>query len=315
MMIKKFLFCLTLVVFPFSSYGEELSTTVQAAAAERYVETEGAALFCRSIGKGKPLVIIHGGPGLSQDYLLPQMDRLAENNFLIFYDQRGCGRSTGEINKETITIETYLNDLEAIRKAYNFEKISILGHSWGGFLAMEYAIAHEDKVDRLILSNSMPASSEEVALFIKEYMKRTAPIREKLNAIQKSDSFVAGDPETVAEYYRLVFATYCYKASDADQINLQMSSSAAVRGAKVSALLRQIAFEKPFSLHEQLESITIPTLVISGDVDPIPYSTAENLHKSIKGSVFLLLKPCGHFPFVEEPTAYFNAINSFFNSL
>lgn len=84
---------------------------------------------------------------------------------MIFYDQRCCGQSTGEINASTINIETFVEDLDRIRQELGYKKISILGHSWGGFLAMNYATSHSENVDRLILSNSLPASSEEYTLF------------------------------------------------------------------------------------------------------------------------------------------------------
>lgn len=63
-----------------------------------FIEAKGAKLFCRTLGQGKPLIVVHGGPGLTQDYLLSELQPLAETNFLIFYDQRGCGQSTGEID-------------------------------------------------------------------------------------------------------------------------------------------------------------------------------------------------------------------------
>ncbi len=109
---------------------------------ELFIDSEGSTIFCRTIGKGKPLIVIHGGPGSGQDYLLPQFYDLAKNNFVIFYDQRGAGRSTGEINEDSMAISVFVKDLEVLRKAFNFDRVSLLGHSWGGFVAMHYAIEH-----------------------------------------------------------------------------------------------------------------------------------------------------------------------------
>lgn len=136
---------------------------------EAYVNSGDAKLYCRVAGKGKPLIVIHGGPGLTQDYLLPGMYELAKNNLAIFYDQSGCGRSSGEINKDKITIKVAVEDIEAIRRSFGFEKISLLGHSWGGFIAMNYAIVHPEHVDKLIISNSFPSTSKDWALCHKEY--------------------------------------------------------------------------------------------------------------------------------------------------
>lgn len=102
-----------------------------------FIKTNDAQIFCRVFGKGEPIIVVHGGPGLSQDYLLPQMAKLAQTNLVIFYDQRGCGLSTGAINEDSIQIKTFVDDLEAIRKSFGYKKVTVLGHSWGGFLAMD----------------------------------------------------------------------------------------------------------------------------------------------------------------------------------
>ncbi|MBA3602372.1 MAG: alpha/beta fold hydrolase [Parachlamydiaceae bacterium] len=278
---------------------------------ETFVSSGDAKLFCRVAGKGNPLIVIHGGPGLTQDYLLPQMYRLAENNLVIFYDQRGCGKSTGDINQETITIDKFVDDLEAIRQSFNFDKISILGHSWGGFLAMNYSIAHPEHLEKLILSNSMPASSEEYALFGHEWTRRMRPYEDELAKIHSTVGFHNGDPDVMEHLYRIIFRTYCYIPEKADLLSLCMTPVASVNGAKVNENFRQNVFEKSFNLHGSLKSLKATTLVLHGDADPIPPSTAQNTHKSIPNSKYFLMKNCGHFPYVEDPNTYFKYINAF----
>lgn len=271
----------------------------------------GAKLFYRTMGKGKPIIVLHGGPGLSQDYFLPQMSKLAENNFVIFYDQRGCGKSTGEITPETITIEAFVNDLDAIRQAFQFEKISILGHSWGGFLAMQYAMSHPENIDKLILSNAMPASAEGLALFIQEYTRRTAPYQKELEEIRQTKGFAEGDPDLIERMYRIIFRSYCYNPEKANLLSSRMTPVAFVNGQKVYENINKNVFEKPFNLHYSLKQFHRPTLIIHGDFDPIPAITAQNVHESIPGSRYILIKNCGHFPYVEAPDEYFNSIMDF----
>lgn len=278
---------------------------------ETFVNVDGAKLFCRSIGKGSPIIVIHGGPGLTQDYLLPQMYKLAEKHFVIFYDQRGCGQSTGEINSKSINMETYVKDLEAIKKAFNFDKVSVLGHSWGGFLAMEYAITYPDSINKLILANSMPASSEEYDLFIKEYMRRMAPFQEELTEIYKSQSFLEGSPEANERAFRIMFRTYCYSEEKAELLNLFMTPQASLNQLKVYNCFCESIFSKNFNLHESLKKLRMPVLVIHGDVDPIPFISADNMHTSIRNSHYVLMKNCGHFPYVEEPDLFFNHVFEF----
>jgi len=280
---------------------------------ETFVSSGDSKLFCRVAGKGKPLIVIHGGPGLTQDYLLPQMYKLAENNLVIFYDQRGCGKSTGDINQETITIDQFVDDLEAIRQSFNFDKISILGHSWGGFLAMQYAIAHQEHVDKLILSNSAPSSSEGYALFGQEYMRRMCPYQEELEKIHATQGFRDGDPDVMEQYYHLIFRQYCYIPEKADLLNLRMTPIASLNGAKVSENIRKNVLDQPFNLNKKLNGLKLPTLVLHGDADPIPPITAKNIHENIPDSKYVLIKNCGHFPYVEDPTTYFKYINEFLN--
>lgn len=282
-------------------------------AREIFVDSSNSKIFCRTMGKGKPLIVIHGGPGLNQDYLLPQLGQLAKNNFVIFYDQRGCGRSTGEIHQDTMNVATFVDDLEAIRKAFHFEKISLLGHSWGGFLAMQYAIAYPQAVDKLILSNSMPASSDEIALFINEYIKRTTPYQEELAFIKTTKEFQEGAPELHEQFYRTIFRTYCHHPEHADLLNLKMSSSITLNSIKINELLKETTFKNPVNLHESLKTLRIPTLVVHGDGDPIPTVTAKNISNSIKHSKYVEMKHCGHFPYVEQPDSYFKILGDFLN--
>jgi proline iminopeptidase len=278
---------------------------------EVFASVKEAKLFCRILGKGKPLVVIHGGPGLSQDYLLPQMIRLTENHLVVFYDQRGCGQSTGEINCLTITLETFVQDLETLRQNLGFEKISILGHSWGGFLAMNYAIAYPERIEKLILSNAIPASQEDFALFAQEWMRRLALFKTELAEIHNTPGFSEGNPDLVERLHRIIFRTYCYLPEKANLLSLRMAPATSVNGSKVYDQFRKNVFEKPFNLYPDLKLLKVPTLVIHGDSDPIPFITAEHVHEVISHSKYILMKNCGHFPYVEDPVVYFKHIEEF----
>lgn len=275
------------------------------------VNVGDATLFCRTMGQGDPLIVIHGGPGLTQDYLLPGMAKLSENNFVIFYDQRGCGESAGEVNAKSININNYLSDLDAIRTHFGYEKVAILGHSWGGFIAMEYAIAYPEAVKKMILSNSIPASSEGFALFMDEWFQRMVPYLEEISVIQASPEFKEGKPGMVEQYYRTMFRTYCYDPDKAELLNLKMSPKAFLNGLKVNEIFTNDLFFKPFDLYLSLKKLKVPTLVLHGDADIVPFSTAEQTYQSIPSSEYILIQDCGHFPYVEDPYTYFNHIRNF----
>ncbi|HEX4573505.1 MAG TPA: alpha/beta fold hydrolase, partial [Gemmatimonadales bacterium] len=115
---------------------------------ETTVTVPGARLYTRRAGDGPPVVVLHGGPGAHHDYLLPQYDRLALRRALLYYDQRGGGRSP--VPRETpVGWREHVADLEALRAHWGLEQLVLLGYSWGGLLAVLYALEHPDRVGQL----------------------------------------------------------------------------------------------------------------------------------------------------------------------
>lgn len=278
---------------------------------ERWVPVDQAELFCRTLGKGQPLIVIHGGAGLSQDYLLPWLTRLAEHHFVIFYDQRGCGRSTGEISLESMMISKFVQDLDSVRAAFHADQVTLLGHSWGGFVAMHYAITHPESVDKLILSNALPSTSEGYALFLEEYGRRIAPYQREIDAIQQTPGFELGDPALHAQWLLTIFRTYVYDPEKADLLNFRMSRQACLNRPKAYEMSRKNTCEHPFDLNPALSNLHLSTLIIHGDCDPIPWTAAQLIHATIEESQLLLIPKCGHFPYIEEPDIYFDTIRDF----
>lgn len=278
---------------------------------EVFVQSNGALLFCRVIGRGAPIVVLHGGPGLSQEYLLPHMDRLSEHNSMIFYDQRACGRSIAKICAGSICLDAFLEDLESIRKAFGYKKISVLGHSWGGFLAMQYAIHYPEVVEKLILVSSMPASSEEFSLCEKSWFRSMAPYQEEINALRGTQAFAQGDPETTTRYLKSIFCLYWWDIQKAEQLNWSMAPKAFLDGLKVEELLRKSLIDTAYNLHEELRKLNMPACILHGDSDPLFATTAQKIHESIGGSHCLIMPQCGHFPFIEAPELFFRALREF----
>ena len=109
------------------------------------------SLFVKVMGRGRPLLLMHGGPGLDHSTLLP-LSPLAERHTLVFYDHRCNGRSSGVV--ETMTWENLVADAEALRERLGFDRWAVLGHSFGGMVALEYALRHPSRLTRLVLMDS-----------------------------------------------------------------------------------------------------------------------------------------------------------------
>ena len=102
------------------------------------------------------MVVLHGGPGASHDYLRPGFDLLAAGRTLIYYDQRGGGQSPVPAGTP-VGWREQVADLDALREAWGLDQLTICGYSWGGLLAMLYATEHPDRVARLALVSPAPA--------------------------------------------------------------------------------------------------------------------------------------------------------------
>ena len=119
-------------------------------------QVRGVELFERRVGEGPPVVVLHGGPGASHDYLRPGFDLLATGRSLIYYDQRGGGQSPVPAGTP-VGWQEQVADLEELRKQWGFGRMPLVGYSWGGLLAMLYATTHPDRVERLALVSPAPA--------------------------------------------------------------------------------------------------------------------------------------------------------------
>lgn len=268
-------------------------------------------LFCQASGEGSPVVVVHGGPGLSQDYLLPQMEKLSDHHKVIFYDQRGCGRSAGESEDTPITMKTYLDDLDALISQLGKEKVSLVGHSWGGYIAMRYALEHPEKVDKLVLSNSMPACSQDLQLLFDNFVKLMAPDLMKLDEIKNSNAFKAGDPEVHKAYYRLFFSKYFHNPDMIEQLNLPFTADSALKSISTGDTLRNEVFFTPYDYRSQLGALSMPALIIHGVSDVIPEAVSETFYHSIPDSKLVVMPECGHFPYIEKPKSYFEILEDF----
>jgi proline iminopeptidase len=130
-----------------------------------------ASLYSREIGRGQPIIVLHGGPDFDHSYLLPDLDRLADAFRLIYYDQRGRGRSTDQVLPEEVSLTSDVDDLDRVRQHFHLDSAALLGHSWGAVLALEYTVRHPEHVSHMILMNPAPASTGDVAVFLPEMNK------------------------------------------------------------------------------------------------------------------------------------------------
>jgi proline iminopeptidase len=277
----------------------------------------GSELYAREIGNGPAIIVLHGGPDFDQGYLLPEMDGLADSYHLIYYDQRGRGKSAHNVKPEDVTLASDIADIEKVRQYFHLDSVNLLGHSWGTVLALEYALKYPERVSHLILMNPAPASREDYVQLRKEWNEKRADFVAQKKAISDTAAYREGDPEAVTAYYRIhfkpAFAQTEYYEKLIARMHADFTKEGVLKARAVEDRLMQDTWAKSdFDLLPQLKAVKIPTLVLSGDHEFIPASSAEHIAKAIPNARLVVLKGCGHFTYMECPVLVHEDIDAFF---
>ncbi len=285
---------------------------------EGYAPVEGASLYYRDIGQGQPIIILHGGPSFGHNYLLPDMDRLADAFRLIYYDQRGRGKSAGKVQPDEVSIQSEMNDLEAVYAYFQLERAALLGHSWGGLLALEFALRHPERVSHLILLNTAPASYDDCVLFVSERDANAPEDKELLRDLEARPEFVAGDPEARAAYDRFYFRATLRSPELLDRLieHLQTGwtrEGILTAGAVGDRLWNETYESAGYDLLPRLTQMRIPTLILHGDYDFVPVACAAHIAEAIPGARLLVLPNCGHFSYLEHLDEIRKTLSEFFS--
>jgi proline iminopeptidase len=266
------------------------------------LSVDGAQLHTLEVGIGHGpavIVILHGGPGASLDYLRPQLDRLgglaAPGRRLFYYDQRGGGRSPLDPGTAPAGWQVHVADLDAVRGQLGLERLTLVGYSWGGLLAMLYALEHPDRVEKLALISPAPASARERAP-LKERMA-AALARPEVETLRRSV-----DPADRRARFALAVAGYFVDPRRALEL-----TPFVVKQSAEEAVWRSLG---DYDLHPRLRGLSLPALIVHGKQDVIPVESARATTESL-GATLVELDRCGHVPYVEAPEPLFAALGRF----
>jgi proline iminopeptidase len=256
-------------------------------------------------GAKTPLVLLNGGPGFDHGYFLTSeaWDKIATHRPVVFYDQRGTGRSGDLKPGQSCTLADQVADLEALRAKLGAPRLDLLGHSWGGFLAMAYAIRYPEHVAHVVLCDSAAPKWSDTDFMLKYLFPEASERRDQydfLAAIGDTGASWAA----VKEYLGMLF----YSSRKRDEflaVANQLHFNRAVNEALNADLGR-------IDMGPMLGRLKMPVLVITGrfDANAAP-STAWKIHKAIAGSRFEVFEQSGHLPFFEEPEAFARSIERF----
>lgn len=266
-------------------------------------EVRGIRIFERRIGAGPSVIILHGGPGAHHDYLLPGFDALATGRTLVYYDQRGGGRSP--VPREIpVGWREQVADLEELRQLWGLQALTITGYSWGGLLAMLYAIAHPGRVERLALVSSAPAHRAARLEFEDRFAARSASPELVAARQQLRESGLAESDPT--RYRRRAFelsvAGYFHDPARAAELT----------PFRVTGRTQQEVWDSlgEYDIRPELEALQTPAIVLHGDDDPIPLATAQATARLLRTECHVLAD-CGHVPQVEALTDFTRILDRF----
>lgn len=276
-----------------------------------FTETTTAPLYWCAYGPaaGERIVMLHGGPGAHHDYMLPQMLHLAKRYNLIFYDQRGGGRSKSD-EREQITWRTHVMDLHAILREFEITSPSIVAYSFGGMLALLYSVearkhASMESPSRLALIDTAPVKVEYRKQFEAEFLRRqnSLEIRRLREELAASDLREKDPAEYKQRTFELAVAPYF-----ADPKNARNLTPFRVTGRVQTSVWESLGPE--YSIVDDLKRLKIPAIWVHGRDDPIPLASSKEGAEAM-GAELALLDDCGHVPYVEQPGQLFAALDRF----
>jgi proline iminopeptidase len=295
-------------------------TTPDAHPVEGRAPGDGAALFYRMVGTGSDvLVMIHGGPGMDMGYMVPDFGPLAEHHRLLFYDQRGAGRSELLHDDAALfTMERHVADLEALRRHFGLERMTLVAHSFGPAIAASYAMAHPERVARMIFIGPVPPRAGDLwARYGATLDSRLLP-DERAELAKREDAMVHGDDPAQAcrAYWAIAVKPRVARPELASKVtgDFCSASATAIRSGAGVAGPHTLASLGDWDFRPRLSAVTAPTLIIHGEADAIPMDVVVEWTTALPHAKLVKIPDASHFPYVERPDLVWPEIETFLQS-
>ena len=257
------------------------------------------------VGAGPPLLCINGGMLYDHSMLWPALSPLAAARQVILYDQRGRGASSAPIDPADATIDDDATDVGALRRALGIRRWDVLGHSWGGGIAMLAAAADAAGVRRLVLVDAVGPTSDWMPRVRQAVLDRL--VGDEREAVERIPEEALDDPDPTlhSAYARAVYPAWFADADLAKRF--RPPDAISVTGAAILARLRRNGYD----WRDRLRGLSPPALVIHGSLDPLPLAVSATDPYILANSRRAVIPSSGHMPFWEAPGRFFSLIESF----
>jgi proline iminopeptidase len=261
------------------------------------LEGREVSLFVRVVGDGYPVALMHGGPGVDHTMMLPLLP-LARKHKLIFYDHRCNGRSVGAC-PDTMTWANLAADAEGLRESLGINKWAIVGHSFGGMVALEYASRYQESLSHLCILDSCADGCVALpnalrTLKQRGYGRLTIDLAEKLLGGKIREDELARTMVVLARVYYSRFTLGLMLRQSLLALRTRTNRGAAVRG------LRELV--PNWSITDRLRDIETPTLVLAGRHDfQFPPEYQERMARCLGNARLRIVENAGHNAHLERP--------------
>ena len=273
----------------------------------------GAETWYRIVGDDErpgalPLLLLHGGPGGTHDYMEPMAELARSGRRVIFYDQLGCGNSPHPSDPDKWTVQLFLDEVAAVRDALGLGRIHLLGQSWGGMLAFEYMLTRPDGIASLIICDSLSsvplwiAEADRLRTLLPEGVQETLLAHERAGTTA-SDEYQAACDVYSDEHVCRVRPYPDYVARSFDQLPNEVYLT--MWGPSEFFCTGSL---REWDVTTRLGEIDEPTLIVSGRYDESTPLVSRTLHQGIKGSEWEVLENSSHVPHVEEPERFLEVV-------
>lgn len=285
--------------------------------AEGHVPGDGAALFYRMVGAGpNVLVMIHGGPGMDMGYMVPDFGPLAARHRLLFYDQRGGGRSERLRDDPALyTMARHVADLEALRRQFGLDRMTLVAHSFGPAIAASYAMAHPEHVARMIFLGPVPPRAGDMATRYAAIIDSRLTPDERAELTKLEAAMVhGGDPvQACRAYWAIAVKPRVARPELASRVTGDFCSAGAeaIRSGMGVAGPHTEASLGAWDFRPGLAAVTAPTLILHGEADAIPMDLVEEWVAAMPDARLVKIPGASHFPYVEQPDLVWPVIEEF----
>ena len=253
---------------------------------------------------------------LTLDYLNSLHDLTRYGYRIVLYNQLGSDKSDVPKDDSRFTMDYYVQECEQVRDSLNLSKVHLFGHSWGGMLAIAYALKYQDNLKSLIISSglaSVPLARKETEKLVSEMPPEAQRILKKYSEIGDYDNQEYLD--TYDKYFRQKHSFRLKELPKELDYTLKHINKRVFRFMEGPDDLNMTGTLKNWDVIDQLHMIRIPCLITVGKYDSVPPSVAENIHEHIRNSKLVQFENSGHFAMWEERNRYTEVLRNFLDSV